>query len=259
MKHTKILVYILVLALLLPCLPVAGHAAQDIGVGLSVTPETAAFGSQATVTVSLTGYDTAEIAGLQVDITGFDANVLQVAEYASLIQDPAAESNTVSYSEAHNRVRLLYFRTSGTLAPCTDVLKLVVRIDPALTQAGSITLPVTVKIVTEDSRQITLTSSCTIAYGAISAAAGNSATGAVYATLTEALEAAEEGQTVRLLCDTAEHYVLVYPDVTLDLNGFDLTADFLACFDGAHIIDSQNSSRYGSRDPGRKECHGSCV
>lgn len=165
MKHTKIIAWLLALALLLPCLPVAGHAADAFEFSVAVSPETASIGGEALVTVSLEGYDTASIAGLQVDITGIDPDVLEVKNYASAIDDAEALSNKASYNTEQQRVRLLYLRESGTLAaPCEEVLTMTVKIDPDLTEAGSITLPMTIKVVTADSEQYTLTSGCTIKY-----------------------------------------------------------------------------------------------
>ena len=74
-------------------------------------------------------------------------------------------------------------------------------------------------------------------------AAQNTATGTGYLTVTEALTAAQEGQTVIVLRDCAAGDVLVIPGVTLDLNGHVLTADYAVGFDTAHIIDSVGSGR----------------
>ena len=79
--------------------------------------------------------------------------------------------------------------------------------------------------------------SCTVC-GQAQAVAQNTATGAEYTDLTEALEAAEAGQTVLLLADCTAGTVLVTPGVCLDLNGFELTAAYAVGFDTAHIIDS---------------------
>ena len=76
------------------------------------------------------------------------------------------------------------------------------------------------------------------ACGVAAGVACNTATDTAYATVKEALNAAQAGQTVILLTDTAENTVLVTPGVTLDLNGHDLTAAYAVGFDTAHIIDS---------------------
>lgn len=241
MKHTKIITWILALALLLPCLPMAGHAADEFGFSVAVSPEAVPIGGQTVVTVSLDDYDTETIAGLQVDIAGIDPNVLTVVDKASVIEDTEAMSNKASYNTSEKRVRLLYFWENETpLTPCEDVLKMTVRIDPNLTGAGSITLPVTVKIVTEDSRQFTLTSSCTIHYAQTDTAVFNAATGASYDTVGDALAAAGEGEKVLLMKDCSESLVVVPAGVTLDLNGRVVEAANVVSF-GA-VIDTAASA-----------------
>ena len=66
----------------------------------------------------------------------------------------------------------------------------------------------------------------------------NAATGAEYASVTAALKEAKSGETVRVMEDVSEGYILVAPGVTLDLNGMDLTAAYAVGFNTAHIIDS---------------------
>ena len=68
--------------------------------------------------------------------------------------------------------------------------------------------------------------------------AQNTATEEKYTIVDEALTAAAAGQTVKLLQNCAETYVLVAPGVTLDLNGFDLTADYVVSFNGGHVVDN---------------------
>ena len=59
-----------------------------------------------------------------------------------------------------------------------------------------------------------------------------------FKTLSEALAAADAGDTVQLAADCTEGYVLVAPGVTLDLNGHTLTADYVVAFGEADVIDS---------------------
>ena len=73
--------------------------------------------------------------------------------------------------------------------------------------------------------------------------ARNTATSAEYATVKEALEAAEAGQTIILLVDHTEDIIAVLPGVTLDLNGYELTASYVVGFDTAHIVDSVGDGR----------------
>ena len=79
--------------------------------------------------------------------------------------------------------------------------------------------------------------------GTLAGVAYNTATGTSYATVAEALKAAQADQTVILLADCVEKTVLIYPGITLDLGGFDLTADYAVGFDTGHIIDSVGSGR----------------
>ena len=78
----------------------------------------------------------------------------------------------------------------------------------------------------------------------------NTATGIQYGTLAEALAAAEAGQTLQLQMDWAEDRVMVFPGVTLDLNGYDLTVEYLVAFDSAHVIDDGGTGSLitGQRD-----------
>lgn len=50
---------------------------------------------------------------------------------------------------------------------------------------------------------------------------------------------AKTGETVKLLCDTAETSVLVTEGVSLDLNGHVLTAGYVSCF--GNIVDSDEA------------------
>ena len=71
----------------------------------------------------------------------------------------------------------------------------------------------------------------------------NAATGATYATLADAVAAAAEGQTLQLQDDWTEAQVMVTPGITLDLNGHQLTSDYLVCFETAHLVDNAGSGR----------------
>lgn len=74
----------------------------------------------------------------------------------------------------------------------------------------------------------------TMGYGV----AENTTTGASYESVSEALSAAQSGETVQLLADCTETSLMVTKGISLDLNGFDLTASYVAAFDGDHIIDN---------------------
>ena len=73
--------------------------------------------------------------------------------------------------------------------------------------------------------------------------AKNTATDSEYLVLADALEEAEAGQTIQLLANTEETYVLVAPGVTLDLNGCELTADYTVGFDTARVIDGVGTGK----------------
>lgn len=62
-----------------------------------------------------------------------------------------------------------------------------------------------------------------------------------YASVANALAAATSGQTVRLNANATEDTVLVYPGITLDLNGQTLTAEYVVGFNGGSVIDSSAS------------------
>lgn len=167
MKFKKPMALLLTLFMLLPILPGQARADHALGFRVETTPQVAQIGKTVEAVISLTGYtaDAADpIRGLQVDVTGVDTQILTVESYTSLISDNTAASNTASYNAGQKRVRLAYAHLSGTLAaPCTDVLKIVFRIRQELTEEGSITLPVTVKIQTV-SQRITQTGELTIHY-----------------------------------------------------------------------------------------------
>ncbi len=59
-----------------------------------------------------------------------------------------------------------------------------------------------------------------------------------YATAQEALEAAKEGDTVKLLTDAEFDSLILAKGVTVDLNGYDLYAEYLVAFDGNGFVDS---------------------
>ena len=169
MKLKKVIFWMLAAILLLPVITQNVDARNTVGFDVKTSPSTVKVGDLVEVSISLKGYtDQAAqadaIRGLQVDITGINPQVLYVESYASLIQDTTAISNTASYNEAGMRVRLAYVQFDDTLpAPCENVLKVVFRVDEDLTESGSITLPVTVKMQTV-SQQITQTGEFTIHY-----------------------------------------------------------------------------------------------
>ncbi len=63
-----------------------------------------------------------------------------------------------------------------------------------------------------------------------------------YATVSEALNEAQNGYTVKLLADATETYVMVVPGVTLDLNGYTLEASYVVGFNGSNVVDNSESN-----------------
>ncbi len=66
----------------------------------------------------------------------------------------------------------------------------------------------------------------------------NVQTGEYYAVVATALAEAEAGQTILMLKAAVESVLLVREDITLDLNGVELTASYVAAFNGSNVIDS---------------------
>lgn len=139
----KVIGFVLAACLLLPNTVVMGNAAGEIGVAARVSSEIVEAGNEVTVTISLEGYDAAAepIRGIQIDVTGVDESVLSVKNggYRSLINDASAASNTAVYQTASHRVRLIYAKTSGSLArPYTDVLQVTVLSTRKLKRQGAL-------------------------------------------------------------------------------------------------------------------------
>lgn len=63
-----------------------------------------------------------------------------------------------------------------------------------------------------------------------------------YPTVAEALAAAKSGETVELIANATEDYVLVTPGVTFDLAGHSLNASYVVGFAGANVIDSSEGN-----------------
>ncbi len=168
MKIQKAIAFILAVLLMLPNMSITSFAAENAGVAVRVSSQTVEAGKQVTVTVALTGYNAnaVPIRGIQIDVTGVDESVLTVEDgsYVSLIEDPTATSNKAVYLQAKQLLRLIYVRMEGTLKqPYEDVFQMTFLVNPELTEAGSITLPLTAKIQTTESR-VTIKDEITISY-----------------------------------------------------------------------------------------------
>ena len=70
--------------------------------------------------------------------------------------------------------------------------------------------------------------------------ARNTATEKLYETVAEAVLSAREGETVALIRNVEEAMTYVLEDVTLDLNGYTLTTNYVTCF--GDIIDSSEDN-----------------
>ncbi len=62
-----------------------------------------------------------------------------------------------------------------------------------------------------------------------------------YVKLSDAVAAAKSGDTIKLVADCEADLVLLYPGVTLDLNGYKLTANNVVSFNTAHIVDNSEA------------------
>lgn len=168
MKHKKIIAFLLMMVFLLSSMTVPAVAAENAGIAVKVSSETVEAGEQVTVTVSLTGYDAdaMPIRGIQIDVTGVDETILTVEDgsYVSLIEDPSATSNKAVYQQANQLLRLIYVRMDGTLTqPYENVFQMTFLVNSELEEAGSITLPLTAKLQTTESR-VTINDEITISY-----------------------------------------------------------------------------------------------
>lgn len=147
-------------------LPKSVFAAETFTYKVSATTTTPSIGSEFEVVISLTNYDSvdAEIRGLQIDVTNIDTSVFEIVSHSTMISDTSAASNKTSYSSSKNYIRLVYLKLAGSMdKSVTDVMKFRLKVKSDLTEGGSITLPISLKIGTM-SENITLTDSLTINY-----------------------------------------------------------------------------------------------
>ncbi len=73
----------------------------------------------------------------------------------------------------------------------------------------------------------------------------NSVTGKRYASLEEALDNANEGETIKLTANVSAQTLLVNPGVALDLSGYNLTVNRFVGFEDSDIFDSNTASKGG--------------
>jgi hypothetical protein len=62
--------------------------------------------------------------------------------------------------------------------------------------------------------------------------------GKIYGSFAEALAAAKAGETIQLLADVQANGVLIKEGIGLDLNGYNLTADYLVVFGNGKVVDT---------------------
>ncbi len=66
-----------------------------------------------------------------------------------------------------------------------------------------------------------------------------------YESLSEALAAAKDGETVKLVNDTEAGYVVITPGVTLDLGSYTLTADYVIGLNGSYLTAAVEGAEEG--------------
>ena len=72
--------------------------------------------------------------------------------------------------------------------------------------------------------------------------AKNAATAVYYGTVEEALAAAKSGETVMMVTNATTSMLSVLEGITLDLNGYTLTASYVVAFNGGNIVDNSESN-----------------
>lgn len=138
--------------------PVSLYAMADVSAG------------QAVVTVGLDGYADSNdpILGVQVDVTNKEPDVLTITGASSLVEeDGSALANEAAVDQEDNCARLLYVQTDETLPQTQrELMQISFSISEQVTQAGSVTLPVTARLQMKSGLRTTLTTQCTIRYQA---------------------------------------------------------------------------------------------
>ena len=166
----KLIAILTAFTLVLFCIPCSAFAAETVKYSVSAPTSAVKIGNEFDVKISLTDYAsmTAGIQGIQIDITNIDSNILEVVSHSALAVDSGAASNKTSYSSASKYVRYVYLNMSGTMVKTvTDLMTVRFKIKSTLTQDGSITLPVKLKIGTKTDSQtdsITLNDNIVINY-----------------------------------------------------------------------------------------------
>ncbi len=142
------------------------YSIEDVDIEVQKTPPIVQGGETVTVTLALTGYiEGAEfIQALQIDVDNVDPSVLEVISHDTLLAGNSVIENCSVYQDTKNRLSLTYTQRNGAIpTPCENIYQFQFRINPDITEAGSITLPITVKMGTT-SKTATVTTECVINY-----------------------------------------------------------------------------------------------
>ncbi len=162
----RIISLILTFSLLVVALPMSIVAAETFTYKVSATTTSPSIGSEFDVVISLTNYKSIadEIRGLQIDVTNIDTSVFEIVSHTTMINDKSAASDKTTYLSNKNNIRYVYLQLSGSMdKSVTDVMKFRLKVKDDLSNDGTITMPITIKIGTM-SENITLTDSLTINY-----------------------------------------------------------------------------------------------
>ncbi len=79
-----------------------------------------------------------------------------------------------------------------------------------------------------------------VEFTVIKPAVENKNTQKAYESITDAIANAEAGETLKLIDNVSDGRIVVTPDVTLDLNGFNVTADYFVALNGGAVIDTSS-------------------
>ncbi|MBE5874618.1 MAG: hypothetical protein E7287_09480, partial [Lachnospiraceae bacterium] len=128
--------------------------------------KTPAIGDEFDVVISLTNYADlkVKVRGLQIDISNIDSDVFEVVSHDTQLSDSSAVSNKTSYSSEDKYIRYEYLRLSGTMGKnVSDVMKVRLKVKDSLMKAGTIKIPVSIKIGTTN-KNVTLSDLITVEY-----------------------------------------------------------------------------------------------
>jgi len=165
------------------------------------------------------------ISGGQANAIVVDNGVLEVTEGATVTVDGGIDVIQTSASES-NKVTI----TGGTFTGNMNIHKNTVCVITGGTFTVNVNDYCPTGYIAKDNGDGTWT---------VSEAAVAEINGESYSTLADALAAATAGDTIKLVDNVSESVVVISANVTLDLNGYTLTADYVASF--GDIIDSANA------------------